>query len=160
MLQSWTQEHFDQISWHDNTLYGLHFEVGDRTRSEWHSDLVLDLDYIVEWVCEAAGRVRFRVVPAILTFHDVTDLRIGVDFGDSGCRTAINEPSIDAITRQRISDQEICLDRPYYRWRIAFNLPRGGEIAFGASGFTQTCRAEPVLLDEQRFASSQRPKNK
>lgn len=156
MARHRTQEHFDQISWHDNTLYALRFEVGDPTRNEWHSDLVLDLDHIVEWVRDDAGCVRFRVVPACLRFHHVTDLRIAIDFGDSGCRTAINEPSIDAITRRRISDQKIDLGRPYYRWRIALSLPRGGEILFGASGFTQTWRAEPVLLDQQRLATSQR----
>jgi hypothetical protein len=157
MVQHWTQEHFDVLSSHDNTLYGLRFRVGDPLRKEWHSDLVLDLDHIVEWLRTDDSRIRFRVVPAWLVFHDVTDLRIALDFGDSGCRTAINQPSVDAITRQRVSEQKICLDRPYYRWRIAFNLPRGGELAFGASGFTQTWRAEPMLVDEQSLDASRRP---
>ena len=68
----------------------------------------------------------------------------------------MNEPSIDAITRQRIKDQKICLDRPYYRWRIAFNLPPGGEIGFGASGFSMELRADPVLTDEQRLSPADR----
>ena len=91
-----------------------------------------------------------------MTFHDVTDLKMAVDFGDSGCRTAINELSIASITRAPVPDQEGYPERVYYRWRIELNLPRGGEIAFGASGFTQVLRAEPVLLDEQKLSSADR----
>ena len=156
MPQTWTQADFERMSWHDDTLYGLRFEVGDPERNTWHSNLVLDLDHIVEWLCVGQGAMRFRVAPAILTFHDVTDLRIDVDFGDSGSRTAMNELAIDDISRQRVADQKICLDRPYYRWRIALTLPRGGAFAFGASGFTQTLRADPVLLDRQRLTPSER----
>ncbi len=148
---------FDSLSWHDNIVYGLRIDVGDPTRNDWHSDLVLDIDHIVEWVCGTDGGVRFRVAPATLAFHNVTDLRLAVDFGDSGGQVfSMNELSIDAITRQRVEDQKVCLDRPYYRWRIALNLPSGGEIAFCASGFTQTLRAEPVLLAEQRLAAAER----
>jgi len=140
-----------RLSWHDDTLYGLRLVVGDVARGEWRSELVLDLDHIVEWVCGPAGGVRFRVAPATLVFHDVTDLEIALDWGDSGHRTALCEPQIDRITRAPVQDQKICLDRPYYRWQIAFAWPRGGLIACGASGFTQTLRATPTLLDQQRL---------
>lgn len=32
----------------------------------------------------------------------------------------------------------------------------GGEISFGASGFSQALRAEPVLTDEQRLSPADR----
>ncbi len=156
MAQDTSDAEFDRLSCHDNTVYGLRFDVGDAARGDWRSELVLDIDHIVEWVCAAAGRARFRVAPATLTFHDVTDLCIAADWGDSGCRTALNEPSIGSISRQRVGGQKICLDRPYYRWRIDLSLPPGGVIAFGASGFTQTLRAEPVLLDAQRLPAADR----
>ncbi len=130
--------------------------MGDHALGDWHGDLVLDIDHIVEWVCATDGGVRFLVAPATLAFHDVADLRLAVDFRDSGGQVTMNELSIDAITRERVEDQKVCLDRPYYRWRIALNLPTGGEIAFSASGFTQTLRAEPVLLDEQRLPAAER----
>jgi hypothetical protein len=91
-----------------------------------------------------------------LTFHDVTDLQIAIDCGDSGGRTALHALSIDVITRERILDQKICFDRPYYRWRIALNAPQGGTMTFGASGFTQILRAEPVLLDQQQLSPADR----
>ena len=143
-------------SWHDNTLYGLRLDVGDCARGDWHADLVLDIDHIVEWLCGEGRQIRFRVAPATLTFHDVTDLRIAIDCGDSGGRIALHALSIDAITRERIQDQKICLDRPYWRWRIALNWPQGGALTFGASGLTQVLRAEPVLLDQQQLPPADR----
>jgi hypothetical protein len=147
---------FDRLSWHDNILYGVRFDVGDSSQGDWHSDLVLDIDYIVEWICGLAGRAQFRVAPATLTFHNVTDLRIAVDCGESGCQMAMNELSIGRIVREPVLDEKRFPDRPYYRWRIELNLPQGGEITFGASGFTQTQHAEPVLLDQPRLPAADR----
>jgi hypothetical protein len=156
MQQRVSDADFARLSWHDDTDYGLRFEVGDSARGDWRSELVLELDHIVEWVCGSDRSVRFRVAPATLVFHDITDLRIALDWGDSGHRTALGEPQIDAITRAALEDQKICLDRPYYRWRIALNWPPGGEVGFGASGLTQTLRAAPLLLDQQRLPPESR----
>ena len=38
---------FEGLSWHDDTLYGLRFDVGDSFQGDWHADLVLDIDHIV-----------------------------------------------------------------------------------------------------------------
>ena len=142
----------ERYAWHDDTFYGLRLDIGDPERNDWRSNLILDLDHIVEWVCGVDRRCRFRVAPATLTFHDVTDLQVAVDCGDTGGQVALHALSIDDITRERIVDQKICFDRPYYRWRIAFNWPRGGEIRFGASDLTLDLRAEPVLLDQQQLS--------
>ena len=156
MQQGVSDADFARLSWHDDTLYGLRFELGDVDRGDWRSELALDLDHIVEWLCGSDRSVRFLVAPATLVFHDVTDLEIALDWGDSGHRTALGEPQIDRVTRAQIADQKICLDRPYYRWRIAFNWPAGGAIGFGASGFTQTLRAAPAVLDQQRLPPGSR----
>ena len=156
MAQPPSNPEFADLSWHDNALYGLRLDLGDPSRGDWHADLVLDIDHIVEWLCGVDRQIRFRVAPATLTFHDVTDLQIAIDCDDSGGQVALHALSIDAITRERIPDQKICFDRPYYRWRIALNAPPGGAISFGASGFTQTLRADPVLLDQQQLAPADR----
>jgi hypothetical protein len=137
--------------WHDNLIYGLRLDIGDPEKQEWRSDLIFDIDFIAEWLCEPTDEFRFRVAPATLTFHDVGDLSIAIDHGDSGGRTALNEWSIDRVTRDR-------LDRPfdYWRWAIQLNMPPGGTIAFCASGFTQTLRSEPRLVAEQRLPRDQR----
>ena len=156
MAQPASSSDFDDLCWHDNALYGLRVNVGDRERGDWRSDLVLDIDHIVAWLRDADAQIRFRVAPATLTFHDVTDLKIAIDCGDSGGQIALNAFSIDAIARERLRDQRICLDRPYYRWQIALNLPQGGAITFGASGFTQILRAEPVVQDQQQLSPAER----
>ena len=123
---------FDGLSWHDDTLYGLRFDVGDSFQGDWRADLakatgapiwprrlarrsgqgdwradlVLDIDHIVEWIRGEAGKVRFRVAPATLVFHGVTDLKIAIDWGDSGDRTALHDGSIEAITREPVANQE------------------------------------------------------
>ncbi len=114
---------------------------------------MLDIDHIVEWVPGADGRPRCRAAPATLTFHHVTDLRLDLAWGASGFQVSINEAAIDRISRAAVADRKVCLDRPYYAWRITTNLPRDGLIEFGAVGFTQSLRAAPVVIDEQKLSS-------
>jgi hypothetical protein len=146
-----TNEDFPNLSWHDNHIYGIHFAIRN-----WDADLEFDIDYIVEWICGVDGGAQFRVAPVTLAFHNVTDLKLDIDWGDSGCQVALHEVSIHQIERERITNQKICLDRPYYRWTIETNYPRPGTIAFGASGFTQTLRAEPITQDQQKLSRESR----
>ena len=151
-----TEADFDGLSWHDNPIYG--FSI-DNDINLWKSDLVFDIDFIVEWLCGVGSRTQFKIAAATLTFHHVTDLKVGVDWGDSGQQVAVAEMTLDHIARQRVEKQLICLDRPYYRWALRLNSPRpGGEIRFGASGFTQVLRQEPVVCDEQKLKPAERVK--
>ena len=137
--------------WHDNLIYGIRFDVGDPEKQDWRSDLVLDIDFIIEWLCGGAGEVRFRVAPATLTFHDVADLQLSIDHGDSEGRTALSELSIDRVTRERLA-------RPFefWRWTISLNAPQGGKIAFCASGYSEVLRADARLVSEQRLPRGDR----
>ena len=154
----------DGTSWHDNLIYAIEIRAPDPDNGDWRSDLVLDIDYIVEWVCGVDGAAKFRVAPATLVFHDVTDLRIHLDMGGAGFDMAdagplaLNELSIDRISKTPARPPGVDASRPYHRWRIVLNLPRDGEIAFGASGYSQTLRAEPRLLDQPRLAVRDRPR--
>ncbi len=56
MASEGTVTDFDGLSWHDDTLYGLRFDVGDSFQGAWHADLVLDIDHIVAWVRGEAGK--------------------------------------------------------------------------------------------------------
>lgn len=134
--------------WHDNLIYALRLQASEPDLGNWRSNLILDIDHIVEWRCDAADGGRFRVAPATLTFHDVTDLRVLVDFGDSGFSQGINLMSIAAIRKQPVTTRNAAGVFEYYQWRIELNLPAGGEIVFGASGYTQTLRAAPKSVDE------------
>ena len=157
MTTTWTQDDFDRLSWHDDTVYGLYLAVGDPEREDWRSDLVLDIDHIVEWLRGADGGFQFRVAPATLTFHDTTDLNLAINWENGARQVALSPVSIARIVRSPVTDQKVCLDRAYFRWRIETNWPAGAGIAFGASGFTQVLRAEPVLLDVQSLPPASRP---
>ncbi len=151
-----TEADFDQLSWHDCHIWGVELRAGDPAEDNWTSDLVLDIDFIAEWLCGVSGGAEFRVAPAILVFHGVTDLSIQINWGESGFRTALHPVSIDRIERERVRDQKVYLDRPYYSWRILLNWPKSGVIIFGAVGFTQTLRGEALLTDRQSLSLRER----
>ena len=71
-------------------------------------------------------------------------------------QAAIHPISIDRIGREAVEQQKVFLDRPYYRWKIQSNWPAAGEIVFGAVGFTQRLRAEPVLSARQHLSRHER----
>lgn len=152
----YTESDFERLSWHDCRIWGIEFHVGDPDEGDWTCDLALDIDFILEWLCGVGGPAQFRVAPAALVFHGVTDPNIAINWGDSGHQVALSEVSIDRIERERIREQKIYLDRPYYRWRVVLNAPRAGEIAFGAVGFTQTLRSEAVVSGKQSLSLRQR----
>jgi len=154
---SYTEADFDRLSWHDCHVWAVELRPGDPDAGDWTSDLALDIDFIVEWICGREGeRAQFRVAPASLVFHGATDPRIALDCSRENHQVAVHPFSIAEIEREPVRDQKVYLDRPYYRWRIRLSWPAGGEIAFGAVGFTQTLRAEPVLTGEQCLFRSER----
>ena len=152
-----TEADFDRLSWHDCHIWGIDLRAGDPDEGDWTSDLAFDIYFIVEWVPAPAGSMQFRVAPATLIFHGVTDPKIAIDWGrSSGHQAALHPVSISGMEREPIRDQKVYLDRPYYVWKISLNWPEAGEIAFGAVGFTQTLRAEPVLTGKQCLSRNQR----
>ena len=151
-----TESDFDRISWHDCHIWGIEFRAGDADEGDWTSELVLDLDYIVEWPCGTSTGGQFRVAPATLVFHGVTDPKINIDWGPSGFQISLHPISIGDVLREPVHPQKVYLDRPYYSWRIRLNWPESGEIAFGAVGFTQTLRGEPVLTERQSLSLRER----
>lgn len=153
---SWSGRDFERIGFHDNYVYGLSIVLGDITAGDWRADLLFAIDHILEWRRGAEGRMQFLVAPAQLAFHQVTDLSLAIDWGDSGWRTALREASIHELHRTPVAVREVALERPYYRWTMALNDPHGGRITFGASDFTLTLRAAAILCDEQRLSPAQR----
>lgn len=156
MATSYNESDFARLSWHDCHIWGLELRLGEPDEDDWTSDLALDIDFIVEWLCGVGGGHQFRVAPAWLVFHAVTDLSIDMNWGDSGFQVPLHEAYVDRIEREPLREAKVYLDRPYYNWRIKLNCPESGEIAFGAVGFSQTLRAEPVLTDHQRLSFRER----
>jgi hypothetical protein len=152
MVIRYTEQDFEQLGWHDCTVWGVELHPADPDAGDWSADLALDIDFIVEWLCRAgpSGRVEFRVAPATLVFHGVSDLSIMIAWGNRG--VGVHEMSIDTIEREPVLPATPGPDRPVSRWRIKLNWPKSGEIAFEAEGFTQTLRADPVVTDQQSLS--------
>jgi hypothetical protein len=93
-------------SWHDNPIYGIHWRGAEPDRGLWRSELVLDIDPILDWVPSKERCFTFLIAPAILLFHDVGDLEVCLDSrgGDDGYRRYLNELSIHHVDRQAIAD--------------------------------------------------------
>jgi hypothetical protein len=134
----WTHDHFAQMSWHDNHVHALRIVSGEYGTGQ----LILDLDYILEWVKDSEGGCRFLIVPATLTFHEVTDLRVTIDYAAS--TAALGPFSLDRIDRwfEKRDRYEAQL------WALRLNWPAGG-ITFASRGYEQRGVGAPVLSDEQ-----------
>jgi hypothetical protein len=145
--QLWTDQQFDEMSWHDNHVHGLRIVEGAHGLGE----LVLDLDYIVEWICDAGGS-KFRITPVTLRFLEVSNLRVSLDYETP---TAALAPfSIHAIERRSEPRQRYVAQV----WKIRINWPRG-EIVFEAKGFEQRACGAPVLSESQCLRPEERKRD-
>jgi hypothetical protein len=114
------------------------------------AELVLDIDFILEWVSSEEVGYRFRVAQAILQFHQVFGLRFSLDY--VACSAGMTAFSIDSIEREAVGDEDRATS---YRWRIALNWPEGF-LEFDASGFSQWLVGEIVEQDGQTLDPAQR----
>src|ERR1700732_1231921 len=74
-----THADFDEMSWHDNHVHGLQIGAGENGSGE----LILGINCLVGWLNPTEGVFQFRIAPAILTFAQVTDLRLDVDYASA-----------------------------------------------------------------------------
>ena len=141
----WTEADYPLMSWHDNHIHGLNLAEGVHGTG----DLELDIDYIVEWLKSDSGGICFRIAPANLTFREVSNLKVSLDYGVISA--AMGPFSIDGIDR-RIEQ------RARYTatlWTIKVNFPVG-EISFEASGFDQVLRRGAITTEQQVLSISER----
>ena len=149
---------FDQVDLHDVDVYGFFLQKrGDET------SLILDIDYLAEWTLLENNRFEFLVVPVTLTFLNVVDLQIHLDWGVSLRR---EEPYgvIDNFSGQvQIYDwrrfaytDPIYTERSYMRYELNFSEPLDGRISLGAKDFTIVGRQEGVHSSRSTFDPAQR----
>lgn len=141
----WSQHDFDTMSWHDNHVHAMRIAGGEHGAGE----LALDLDYILEWACDADGSARFLLLPAVLTFRQVTNLRMALDYAAPSA--ALGPFSIGVIER-RFEPRERYAAQC---WKIAINWPVG-EITFEADGYEQRGVGAPLQSAEQCLPASRR----
>jgi hypothetical protein len=141
----WTHEQFESMSWHDNHVHGLSVVAGEHGAGE----LLLDLDYIVEWLPETDARCRFRIVPAVLRFLQVADLRIALDY--AAATAALGPFSLHAIERRTDVRERYTAQL----WTLRIDWPVG-EISFAATGYEQRSTGPEVVTDCQCLRPDQR----
>lgn len=143
-------EKFEDYSWHDNAIHGLRIVEGNDGCS---GDLVLDIDFILEWLAPPRDdeSFSFKIAPANLTFHEVTDLVVSIDYAAS---TAACQP----MMIHEIHRNPITYSNGYssFTWKIEINWPRNSFISFDSSGFTQELKSEAIVSSAQYLSPSQR----
>jgi hypothetical protein len=140
---SWTHENFEDMSWHDNHVHSFGVVEGSLGGT-----LILDLDYIVEWL-KNGDAFQFKIIPSILSFFEVAGLHIQLDYHRPDA--ALGPFSMDRIIRTSEKRERYTATL----WQIPFNWP-DGHISFEASGFSQVGRGAPVLTNRQRLLASER----
>ena len=142
-----TEADFERLSWDGCRVWKIEIVAGE---NDGQTDLVLGLDLVVDALCGFNREAQFKLAPAALTFHAVTDLNISVNCGDSGNRLLVQPLSIAEITRGPTKQPT------YHRWRVRLGWPSDGEISFGAAGFDQVLLAEPIISATNVLTSAQR----
>lgn len=149
---------FDQVSLHEVRVYAFFLQ-----RQKYEVNLVLDIDYLAEWALLPDNRFDFLVVPATLTFLDVVDLQIHLDWGqllrreepDGAISSFAGELEICDFRRFAYTDP-VYVDQSYLRYELEFWEPQGGRISLGATDFRIVGRQEGVRSDRQTFDPAQR----
>ena len=128
----WTNEDFDDMGWHDATVYSMSFPQADYV-------LKFDIDYIFKWHWGATKVNGWDVAPCSLVFENVSDLKVSLDWGMQG------DTSIMDITRDNPrpspNGQVVLWD-----YLVEFDV---GNLSFTATGFIQTVRRSAVFSDSQ-----------
>lgn len=141
---------FEDFTWHDNAVHGFRVLEGP---DGFSGELILDIDYLIEWLPPKAkgDGFEFQIAPADLIFHEVTDLIVSIDYVASSA--ALGPMSIHQVHRDAITYPS---GSPSFAWKIEMNWPANAFISFQSIGFTQVLRAEPVISGAQRLLPSRR----
>ena len=138
---------FESTYWHDNAIHAIRIVDG----SEGNSKLVLDIDFIAEWLPPQEGAFRFMIAPADLTFYEVSELVMAIDYKKA---TAGVQPMvIHEIKRTPVSYPS---GYTSYQWSIEINWPPDGVISFIASHLSQELRKSAILSESQCLEAGHR----
>ena len=144
-LTQWSEQDFDDLSWHDNAVHAIRVIEGEYGAGK----LILDIDFILEWLRDDSGEIRFKIAPAALEFHDVTHLKIALDYETP--TAGLTPFTLDRIERriEKRDGYEAIL------WELVVNWPHGG-ITFEAKGFRQVLRGPAVVSAQQVLSAEAR----
>lgn len=136
----YSDDDFLQMGWHDATVYSMTFPMPH------FFSISLDIDYIFKWHKTETG-TQFRgwdVAPCTLTFHNVSDFKVALDWSLPG---GVNQGDtiISDIRRQ---NSRLTPNGKYVSWDYEIELDVG-MISFTATGFKQVVRVPPKFSESQ-----------
>jgi len=139
----WTDADFERMGWHDAQIHALAW-------CQESGELLLDLDYILEWAgpCDPDEAFRFWTVPATLVFDFVTELRIDLRPWPSFDVLDLHR-SAEPVEHGRLGSSQ----ERTWRWTIVCHE---GEIVLHSPRFTQYIRRAPVLNTTQSLSLGER----
>ena len=127
----WTEADFDQIGWHDATIYAVQFG----------KDISFDIDYIFEWVqADKDDFFSFVIAPATLVFPEPRSVVFSVDFRFG------QQLEIEHIHRR-------ATDAGSTEWYLETHQ---GDIIVVADAFQQIIRRQPTLQTGQQIIPEER----
>ena len=132
---TYSAEDFETMGFHDCYVHGIRWDSSTCA-------LVLDLDYIVQWI-ENDGNYQFWVAPATLHFEYSSEVKMSLDWTRLAMECQIQD--IHRLERKTTPNgSEI------FRWEIEFARPCGS-IELWSTDFELRIQAEPKLLETQRL---------
>ena|SRR5215472_4730145 len=136
----WTDADFETMGWHDNAVHAIAVEPAP----PHPGSLLLDIDYIVEWVRRPGpgGLLSSWVCPATLVFHQAWDLVTDINLQGWSFQL-----SIGAIERSGPDEHGS------FNWSIEGDL---FTMSLRAAGFTQYLRRAPIYVPGQRLSAEER----
>lgn len=142
----------NENSFHDNLIHGIvfHSDVG-----EFSSDIALDIDHIEKWIKNESNEIFFTISRALLIFHDVTDLKISVDWGNSNNSKFLGDAPglyINNITKRKIYSP---ISDEYFLWHIDTNN-HNSKIIFGATSFSLEMKGKQQTVNRQFLLKRER----
>jgi hypothetical protein len=143
-----TTEDFEKIHWHDNAIHGFRIVEGDDGCT---GQLIFDIDYISEWLRDTGDSFSFKIIPSDLTFHDVSDLVISIDY--AALPAALQPMCISEIKREVVVYPN---GHSSFQWEIELNWPSNSFFKFRASDFTQVPRVQAVISESQYLLPAER----
>ncbi|HDR2162655.1 TPA: hypothetical protein QCG56_005001 [Enterobacter cancerogenus] len=141
----------ENISFHDNAIHGIFLPefVNDDA-----SPLCFDIDHIIDWKqCSDNERELFSVSQGIISFDNVTDLRLNIEWKSSNYTTSETGVFIVDIKKEVV---KTTMRVPqYFKWEIITNS-KNHIFSFGASSMSITLLGEPKLVDRQYLLANER----
>lgn len=142
----WTEADFEQMGWHDCTIYGMALKEEDDVLS---NELYFDIDYIFKWIHPEQGESSFSfwIAPCTLIFKQVFNLKIDILAGSSSVF------GLEIVDIYRVAEIESIDGKPQWEWHIELQQ---GNIMFEAKEYEQIVKKEPIYFNKQQLPSYQR----